>query len=248
MTGRNRYCIDKNYASVLIVWDKMFGTFEPEQEKVVYGLTTPIQSFDPLTLQFGHYRDLVNRCLTMKGWRSKLSALVKGPGWEPGKPRLGLIEDIPDINAHNCAPPYQPHVSPVRELYCALHFFIVLCLHVALAESATRLTQSVILVNFAFIFLSLTAFGALMEGKPFADSLEISRCFVFLVLEQVLLGSAPRSILSHGCRLAFFASLLFWSIRYLSRIQVFSEKLGQIKRGNQRRDSRRRCLCNDMMT
>ncbi|GFT80644.1 alkylglycerol monooxygenase [Trichonephila clavipes] len=49
--GRNRYCIDKNYAGVLIIWDRIFGTFEPESEKVVYGLTHPINSFEPMYIQ-----------------------------------------------------------------------------------------------------------------------------------------------------------------------------------------------------
>ncbi|GIY73889.1 alkylglycerol monooxygenase [Caerostris extrusa] len=52
--GRNRYCIDKNYAGVLIIWDRMFGTFEPENEEVVYGLTHPINSFEPIYIQTSH--------------------------------------------------------------------------------------------------------------------------------------------------------------------------------------------------
>ncbi|XP_077712832.1 alkylglycerol monooxygenase isoform X3 [Canis aureus] len=49
--GRNRYCIDKNYAGVLIIWDRIFGTFEAENEKVVYGLTHPINTFEPFQVQ-----------------------------------------------------------------------------------------------------------------------------------------------------------------------------------------------------
>ncbi|XP_064205879.1 alkylglycerol monooxygenase isoform X2 [Anguilla rostrata] len=49
--GRNRYCIDKNYAGTLIIWDRIFGTFAPEGDKVVYGLTKQIKSFDPIYVQ-----------------------------------------------------------------------------------------------------------------------------------------------------------------------------------------------------
>ena len=51
--GSNKYCLDKNYGAWLIIWDKMFGTFEayrPEEE-IVYGLVDPVQSFNPLYLQ-----------------------------------------------------------------------------------------------------------------------------------------------------------------------------------------------------
>lgn len=49
--GRNRYCIDKNYAGTLIIWDRIFGTFEPESERVVYGLTHTVESFNPIYIQ-----------------------------------------------------------------------------------------------------------------------------------------------------------------------------------------------------
>ncbi|RLW11579.1 hypothetical protein DV515_00001565 [Chloebia gouldiae] len=48
---RNPYCIDKNYGGTLIIWDRIFGTFEAEDAKVVYGLTHPVNSFDPIMLQ-----------------------------------------------------------------------------------------------------------------------------------------------------------------------------------------------------
>ena len=51
--GRNPYCIDKNYAGVLIIWDRLFGTFEAEKkdEQIAYGLVHPVGSFDPIYIQ-----------------------------------------------------------------------------------------------------------------------------------------------------------------------------------------------------
>jgi sterol desaturase/sphingolipid hydroxylase (fatty acid hydroxylase superfamily) len=56
--GRNPQYIDKNYAGVLIIWDKLFGTFEPEVETVEYGITKPVNSFNPITVTFSEWRDL----------------------------------------------------------------------------------------------------------------------------------------------------------------------------------------------
>ncbi|TKE99059.1 sterol desaturase family protein [Vibrio kanaloae] len=68
--GKNPQYIDKNYAGVLIIWDKLFGTFEPEVETVRYGVTKPIESFNPITVTFQEwkaiFKDLRNRELTMK--------------------------------------------------------------------------------------------------------------------------------------------------------------------------------------
>lgn len=56
--GRNPQYIDKNYAGVLIIWDKLFATFEPENEVVEYGITKPVNSFNPITVTFREWRDL----------------------------------------------------------------------------------------------------------------------------------------------------------------------------------------------
>lgn len=56
--GKNPQYIDKNYAGVLIIWDKLFGSFEPEVEMVQYGVTKPVNSFNPLTVTFSEWRDM----------------------------------------------------------------------------------------------------------------------------------------------------------------------------------------------
>lgn len=51
--GRNPYCIDKNYAGTLIIWDRLFGTFQAEksEEPVAYGLVHNVNTFDQLYCQ-----------------------------------------------------------------------------------------------------------------------------------------------------------------------------------------------------
>ena len=56
--GQNPQYIDKNYAGVLIIWDKLFGTFEPEKETVIYGITKPVNSFNPLIVSFAEWREM----------------------------------------------------------------------------------------------------------------------------------------------------------------------------------------------
>ncbi|HCG7128971.1 TPA: sterol desaturase family protein [Vibrio parahaemolyticus] len=58
--GSNRQYIDKNYAGVLIIWDRMFGTFEPEIETVRYGISKPVNSFNPIKVTFAEWKDMFN--------------------------------------------------------------------------------------------------------------------------------------------------------------------------------------------
>ena len=76
----NPQYIDRNHAGVLIVWDRWFGSFEPEQEECVYGLTTNIDSYNPLKIAFHEWiaiwRDL-RRAVNLRG---KLMAVFGNPG------------------------------------------------------------------------------------------------------------------------------------------------------------------------
>ncbi len=64
--GRNPQYIDKNYAGILIIWDKLFGTFVPEEETVIYGITKPVNSFNPIKVTFSEWRDMFSD-VTTKG-------------------------------------------------------------------------------------------------------------------------------------------------------------------------------------
>ena len=79
--GSNRQYLDRNHGGILIVWDRMFGTFEPEDERVVYGLTTNIDTFDPARIATHEYVDLARDLAASSGWGERLSYVLRGPGW-----------------------------------------------------------------------------------------------------------------------------------------------------------------------
>ncbi len=81
--GANPQYIDKNYAGILIAWDKLFGTFEPEVRRVKYGLTKNINTFNPLRIGFGEFADIARDVVRAKGWRNKLGYFWNHPGWQP---------------------------------------------------------------------------------------------------------------------------------------------------------------------
>ncbi len=81
--GANRRYIDRNHGSILIVWDRLFGTFarESDDEPVRYGLTKNIESFDPVTIATHEYRDLLRDVADSDNWVDRLSFVLRGPGW-----------------------------------------------------------------------------------------------------------------------------------------------------------------------
>jgi alkylglycerol monooxygenase len=234
-SGRNRYCIDKNYASVFILWDRLFGTFAPEGEKIHFGLTHPIRSFDPTHLQLSHYRALVKRLKETSGLKNKVSVIIKGPGWDTGKPRLGLITDIPDVKGDSVVEIFNPSIPCHMQLYCALHFFVMLYFHVQMTERSTHLSHTTTLIIFSFIFTSLTSLGAMMEGQSYSERLELFRCWFFVFIEHILLptshyrSSVFMTIVRHGIKLVYFVSLLILMIRQLTRVGLLQKLTKDIR-------------------
>ncbi|MFD1316339.1 sterol desaturase family protein [Namhaeicola litoreus] len=79
----NPQYLDRNHAGILIIWDKLFGTFEPEVEKPVYGLTTNINTYNPLKIAFHEWYDLFSDVFKSEiNFSNRLKYLVKPPGWK----------------------------------------------------------------------------------------------------------------------------------------------------------------------
>jgi hypothetical protein len=68
---------------MLIVWDRMFGSFEPEGERVIYGLTKNVGSFNPIWIQVHEYVGMVRDAFTAATWRGRVGFLLRFPGWKP---------------------------------------------------------------------------------------------------------------------------------------------------------------------
>lgn len=81
--GSNNKYLDKNYGGFLIIWDKLFGTFQREEEKVVYGLTKNIETNNPIMINFIEYKNIwedVKMCRTKK---DKLKIIFGNLIWKP---------------------------------------------------------------------------------------------------------------------------------------------------------------------
>jgi sterol desaturase/sphingolipid hydroxylase (fatty acid hydroxylase superfamily) len=79
--GSNRRYLDRNHGSILIVWDRLFGTFEPESEPVVYGLTRNIDSYNPVVIGTHELVDIARDVTRADTRRDRISFLLRGPGW-----------------------------------------------------------------------------------------------------------------------------------------------------------------------
>lgn len=123
--GRNPKYIDKNHAGSLIIWDKMFGTFQAEEERPTYGITKPLNSLNAVWANFSHYAEMGKELKTIPLWSDKIKYLFKKPGWLPES--MGGYRQAPAVDA-NTYKKYDP-IHPVRLNYYVLFQYII-CLGV----------------------------------------------------------------------------------------------------------------------
>ena len=81
--GTNPKYIDKNYGGILMIWDHIFGTYQAEEEKVVFGITTPVNSINPFVVTFHEFIAIAKDSWKAKSWANKLRYIFAAPGWAP---------------------------------------------------------------------------------------------------------------------------------------------------------------------
>ena len=81
--GANQQSLDKNYGGILIVWDRLFGTFEPEVRRIKYGLTKNIKTYNPLRIAYHEMADIARDVRSAGNMRDRLGYVLRRPGWKP---------------------------------------------------------------------------------------------------------------------------------------------------------------------
>ena len=79
--GMDPEYLDRNYGGILIIWDRLFGTFQPEVFRPHYGLTKPVETFNIWSLQTHEYRAIVRDVRSATSWRNRLGYIFGPPGW-----------------------------------------------------------------------------------------------------------------------------------------------------------------------
>ncbi|WP_139979613.1 sterol desaturase family protein [Nocardioides litoris] len=84
--GSDPEYLDANFGGMLIVWDRVFGTFVEERQRPTYGLTKPVETYNIFALQYGDYAAIWRDVRSATCWRHRLGHLLGPPGWRPDRP------------------------------------------------------------------------------------------------------------------------------------------------------------------
>ncbi|MGE0623593.1 MAG: sterol desaturase family protein [Pseudomonadales bacterium] len=166
--AKNPEYLDRNYGGVFILWDRLFGTFEPEDtgRPCVYGITHQLASWNPLWANFHVYHDGVKDMLRTRHPADKLLLWFKGPGWRPRDLR---DEPQPDWQAAK----YDPEVTPFARAYTFVEFWIAV--PASFAVLLGGLDRPLTLAAAGVLAFGFYVQGAWLEGRPYAPLLEWCR-------------------------------------------------------------------------
>jgi alkylglycerol monooxygenase len=170
--GRNPKYIDRNHAGMLIIWDRMFGTYVAEQEEPVYGITTPLRSWNPVWANLHYWVDLFDKARRAARPADKVRLFLARPGWHPQD--LGGFQAPPEVDPARVEKFATPAPLGLRA-YAFVQFLITLAVgsvflfRQASWPPATRWTTGV------FIVVGLVAASGLFERRRWAVPLEAAR-------------------------------------------------------------------------
>lgn len=200
----NPQYLDKNYGDVLIIWDKLFGTFAEEQEEPVYGLTKPLDSHSFLWQHFHFLLELFETARQTPGLRAKLRLLFGRPDDVNPAVREALEERfLARSTFHATSRRFQGYViGQMAGILLILFGFLLV------EESIPVVLQ---ILTALFILLTVINCGALLEQRQWVLYVEVSRMAVLWMGLYVLLNY-PMLIV-----LAYIGGLSLWA--YFSLIQ-----------------------------
>ena len=154
--------LDRNYGGILIIWDRLFGSFREEGERCIYGTRSALNSWDPLWANAEVYWSLLKDSWHAERWSDKLRVWFKPPGWRPA-----------DVAARFPKPPFelarlQRYAPPVRrtvQWFGALQFVLLLTGVAVFLWFADSLPLSSSVVWLGVLTAGLWATGAVLQGR-----------------------------------------------------------------------------------
>src|SRR6056300_885266 len=171
----NPIYIDKNLAAIFSVWDRMFGTFQEEldEEPPVYGILKPVNTWNPLLINFQHAFNVIQDAYNTSSFKDKLRIWFMPTGWRPND----VVEKFPRniITDHNNREKYSPNYSNFMKFTAIFHFISINFLLYFFLSNISIIETDLRLIFGLIIFISVFGFTSLLDLQSWAPFFEVLR-------------------------------------------------------------------------
>ena len=154
--------LDKNYGGILVLWDRLFGSFQVETEPCVYGTRGQLNSWDPLWANFEVYSALARDAWHTRNWGDKVRIWFKPPGWQPAD--LALASPKPAFTLASVTT-FNPPMTPAQQWFAGLQFLLMLGAVASFLWVADSLSVRDAAIWVAAISSGVWATGRFMQGQ-----------------------------------------------------------------------------------
>ena len=183
--------LDRNYGGILIVWDRLFGTFveECDDDPPVYGTRSPLRSWNPLWANAEVYWSTAVDAWHARRWSDKLLIWLQPPGWRPADVAARYPKPAFVMSAERFDPP----LSRALTAYVLLQFALLLAMATQFLGLAATARLSTLLAYAAYLVAGLCVLGALMEGRrwaPWAEALRVLATALLPLLTRQWFGDS----------------------------------------------------------
>lgn len=170
--GVNPKYIDKNHAGMFIIWDKLFGTFQEEEEEPTYGITKQMSSWNPAWANVHYYVEMYQSGKQLKGIKDKLKLIFARPGWRPDYMGGQIIVPEPDLSQ----PKYDTQAANKGlNMYVLVQFAFIIIGLSAYLYHFEKLSVFFRVLAFAVLMLSTVICSAILEQKQWVKHAEYFR-------------------------------------------------------------------------
>ena len=183
--GRNPRYLDRNYAATLIVWDRLFRSFQVEDERPLYGVIKPYASWNPVWANFDVWVELWKKARSAPRWTDKLRVWFASPGWTPPGVETPPPHDVESESRIR----YRTETPLAVGIYVLAQFPIAALALVALMMESERLGLWWSLAVAALILVAQVVWGGLFEGRRWAVPLELARIGAIFGIAMILVST-----------------------------------------------------------
>ncbi len=187
----NPIYIDKNFSAIFNIWDRLFGTFQEEldSEPVVYGISRPSQTFNPITINFEHLILMIKDAWRTDKWMDKVTIWFRPTGWRPE----GFEEKYPvaKITDHYNIEKFNPQISKGLFLWSNIQFFTLFFLLVYLLQDISQIGITRLYIFAIFILVQVYSATELMNRNKWAPLYSIISnlvCFAIYFFDRSWFG------------------------------------------------------------
>ncbi len=183
--------LDRNYSEVFIIWDRMFGTFQPEVKEIpaVYGIKKAVATYNPFFINYQHLWRMIQDAWRTEHWRDKVRIWFKRTGWRPADvaeryPYDGVLGGA-DVYAQV---KYDPRPARWVMVWAWIQFIVVQLAIVHLFTQIGTIGWGPMMTYGGWLFLSVFALTSLLDGSRYAVLAEAVRLVTAVVAVWILGG------------------------------------------------------------